>query len=307
MRDHRSDGLYAVLRRCTQPGDASRRSPRQSLNDMSHTSFCRLLQRLEWFCALLVFVFACSDSDDPTLTADGGGASAMNVGGSAGTGGVTGSGGSVGSSSAATGGSEALDAAGGATASDADADDAGADAADASAFTVSSTAFANNAGCGPNEPASCDLFPPENTGLGGAADVSPEIQWTAAPAGTQSFAIGLHDLSNLDDQDPFTHWVMWNIPGTESGLPAELPRGTAPGVPAAETRQVAFRNDNGFAGSGACGNVYEFVLYALSTPNFDPADEGSADAVQDALDTAPAVLATASVRARSDPNGPGCN
>ena len=96
--------------------------------------------------------------------------------------------------------------------------------------------------------------------------------------------------------------------GPETGLPAELPQGAEPGVPSEETRQVSFNpdQDNGFAGSGACGNVYEFVLYALGTSSFDPSDPDDPDAVQAELDASEDVLDTTTLRARSDPAGPDC-
>lgn len=174
-------------------------------------------------------------------------------------------------------------------------------------FTISSPAFEDDPDCGAEEPESCDLFPDENTGLGEAENVSPALDWANAPAGTQSFAIALHDLAFLQNGDPFTHWVMWNIPSTATGLPAELPSGAEPGVPGAETRQVSFRPDNAYAGSGACGNVYELVLYALDSADFVPDAPNDPDAVQEALATSQALLGTATMRARSDPNGPSCD
>src|SRR5215472_1765407 len=43
---------------------------------------------------------------------------------------------------------------------------------------------------------------------------SPAMNWTNAPAGTQSFFLHMHDLDlarnkTTDDQ---AHWVLWNIP-----------------------------------------------------------------------------------------------
>jgi Raf kinase inhibitor-like YbhB/YbcL family protein len=172
---------------------------------------------------------------------------------------------------------------------------------------VSSPAFDNQPGCGADDRDACDLFPDENTGLGTATNVSPAINWTGVPAGTQSFAIALHDLTFIQGNSPFTHWVMWNIPGTATGLPAELPQGVMPGVPAANTQQYSFRDTRGYTGSGACGNVYEFVLYALDTATFTPPNPNDQNAVQDALDASDDVLATATMHARSDPNGPSCN
>lgn len=222
-------------------------------------------------------------------------------GGSAGGGsaGEAGSGG-VGASSAGAAGAAGTGSGQGSEPETESAPDAGA------AFTLESPAFEDNPGCGPegDEPAACDLFAVDNTGLGDGADVSPALEWSGAPADTRSFAIAFHDLSNIAGQSPFTHWVMWNIPATSTGLPAELPAGTEPGVPAENTRQVSFRGDNAFAGSGRCGNVYELVLYALSVSELEPPDTSSADAVQGALEASGDVLDTATMRGRSNPDGP---
>ena len=241
----------------------------------------------------LAAALACSDDSDDSPAAGAGGSAGAAGGAAGGSGGGAGAGGSGGGASG-SGGAEP---------------DAGADP-----FTLSSPAFANEPGCGPDDDAeACALFPADNTGLGGARDVSPALEFRGAPPDTASFAITLHDLTFLQSGDPFTHWAMWNIPGDVAGLPAELPRGSEPGVPSDDTRQVAFRNDDGYAGSGACGNVYEFVLYALDTPSFEPPDLSgldafeAPDAVEEALEASDAVLATARLRARSNPEGPGCD
>jgi Raf kinase inhibitor-like YbhB/YbcL family protein len=260
---------------------------------------------------------ACSDDDDPSTGLGGsGGSSTAGSGGSSGSAGSAGTAGAAGSSagsggsSAGSGGTAGSSGAAGAAGAGGSADetpDAGGDDGGALAFTVSSPAFDDQPGCGAADRDACDLFPDENTGLTGAEDVSPAINWTGAPAGTQSFAIALHDLTFIQGNSPFTHWVMWNIPGTATGLPAELPQGVMPGVPAANTQQFSFRDTRGYTGSGACGNVYEFVLYALSTATFTPPDPNNQNGVQDALDASDDVLGTATMHARSDPAGPSCN
>jgi Raf kinase inhibitor-like YbhB/YbcL family protein len=101
----------------------------------------------------------------------------------------------------------------------------------------------------------------------GQMGVSPELKWTQVPMGTQSFVLLMHDpdvalqRSTLD----VTHWLVWNIPGTSTGLPegvmpvAELPDGT---------RQVSLRAA-GYMGPGAPAtgpyHHYTFELYALDT------------------------------------------
>ena len=56
---------------------------------------------------------------------------------------------------------------------------------------------------------------------------SPAINWSNAPAATQSFVLHFHDLDlarnrTTDDQP---HWVVWNIPATATGLPEGAPKG----------------------------------------------------------------------------------
>jgi phosphatidylethanolamine-binding protein (PEBP) family uncharacterized protein len=288
---------------------------------MPAMTFRRLMGGFGWISAIslstALFSVSCSD-DDAGDGVDGGsgGASAGN-GGSAGSGGgagssAGGSGGSAmtgagGNSNAGSGGSAGMGGTGGGS-SDVD---AGPDSGDAGvlAFTLSSPAFDGNPGCGPGgAAAACDLFPVENTGLGdGTNNVSPELNWVGTPPGTESFAIALHDLVYMPQGEPFTHWVLWNIPVSETGLPPNLPRGLEPGVPSDDTGQVSYLDDNGFAGSGACGNVYEFVLFALSTPSFEPTNDDPDD-VEDELAASDDVLETTTLRARSSPAPAGpCN
>ena len=55
--------------------------------------------------------------------------------------------------------------------------------------------------------------------------VSPAIQWSGAPAGTESFAMIFHDTDvALPNGDDVLHWAIFNIPGTSTGLPENLPK-----------------------------------------------------------------------------------
>jgi hypothetical protein len=65
-------------------------------------------------------------------------------------------------------------------------------------------------------------IPPKHTCEG--ANSSPPLTWSGAPAGARSFAL------ILDDPDApggvWTHWLLWNIPATVSGLEESArPRG----------------------------------------------------------------------------------
>ena len=55
------------------------------------------------------------------------------------------------------------------------------------------------------------------------ANLSPAMQWSGAPDGTQSFAVILHDTDLMLGADDVLHWAIFNIPGTATGLPEGVP------------------------------------------------------------------------------------
>jgi Raf kinase inhibitor-like YbhB/YbcL family protein len=71
-----------------------------------------------------------------------------------------------------------------------------------------------------------------------ADNVSPDLSWFDLPAGTQSLALIVDDPDAPDPAAPkriWTHWLLYNIPPTASGLPQgvksdELPAGTHEGL-----------------------------------------------------------------------------
>ena len=100
----------------------------------------------------------------------------------------------------------------------------------------------------------------------GAMGVSPELKWSQVPMGTQSFVLLMHDPEPALNKGlmDVTHWLVWNIPATATGLQEgfvagpELPDGT---------RQVSLRS-NGYMGPGAPAGPYHhytFELYAVDT------------------------------------------
>ena len=58
-------------------------------------------------------------------------------------------------------------------------------------------------------------------------DVSPPLTWGSAPDSTKSFLLVVHDADAAtgDGTDDLLHWMVWNIPGTATGLPAGIPQG----------------------------------------------------------------------------------
>jgi Raf kinase inhibitor-like YbhB/YbcL family protein len=57
--------------------------------------------------------------------------------------------------------------------------------------------------------------------------ISPELKWTNTPPGTVSFVLLMHDpdVATNGTTDDQLHWLVWNIPGTATGLPEHVPQG----------------------------------------------------------------------------------
>jgi Raf kinase inhibitor-like YbhB/YbcL family protein len=110
------------------------------------------------------------------------------------------------------------------------------------------------------------VIPDKYTQAGGPTSPSPELKWSQVPMGTQSFVLLLHDpepvLAKGSKMD-ITHWLIWNIPGTSTGLAEGVAQGELPDG----SRQVSLRG-NGYMGPGAPAGPYHhytFELYALDT------------------------------------------
>jgi hypothetical protein len=110
------------------------------------------------------------------------------------------------------------------------------------------------------------VIPNKYTMAAGTAAVSPELKWSQVPPGTQSFVLLMHDpepvLAKGSKMD-ITHWLIWNIPGTSTGLAEGVATGELPDG----SRQVSLRA-NAYMGPGAPAGPYHhytFELYALDT------------------------------------------
>ena len=110
-------------------------------------------------------------------------------------------------------------------------------------------------------------------------NLSPALFWSGAPAGTQSFAIMVHD-PDAPTGSGFWHWVAFNIPADAVSIPAEAGDVKKKGMPAGV---VQGRNDFGtFGYGGPCPppgkpHHYHFRIFALKVPKLDvPADATAA-------------------------------
>jgi Raf kinase inhibitor-like YbhB/YbcL family protein len=102
-----------------------------------------------------------------------------------------------------------------------------------------------------------------------ATPVSPTLNWTNVPDGTQSFALIMHDpdVARQRTTEDMLHWLAFNIPGSATSLPEgvpadeKLPNGTVQGKNGGNT--VGYRGP----GAPAAGphHHYTWELYALDT------------------------------------------
>ncbi|HTX24194.1 MAG TPA: YbhB/YbcL family Raf kinase inhibitor-like protein [Steroidobacteraceae bacterium] len=99
----------------------------------------------------------------------------------------------------------------------------------------------------------------------GGENVSPMLEWHNPPAGTQSFALLMHDPDAPGSQG-FWHWIVYDIPATVSSLPAGAGDAHKGLMPAGA---IQGRSDFGVVGyGGPCPppgspHRYVFRLYAL--------------------------------------------
>ncbi len=121
------------------------------------------------------------------------------------------------------------------------------------------------------------------------AGVSPHIEWMNAPAGTQSFAILLHDPEPHPQKSIYdvTHWFIYNIPATAK----ELPEGVPAGAELPDGSKQLKRGNGANAASayfGPCAppgpdHHYTFDLYALDS-KLDLAPDASRADAEKAMD-----------------------
>ncbi|MBS0580287.1 MAG: YbhB/YbcL family Raf kinase inhibitor-like protein [Proteobacteria bacterium] len=109
-------------------------------------------------------------------------------------------------------------------------------------------------------------------------NVSPALSWSNPPAGTQSFALMVHD-PDAPTGSGWWHWIVYNIPATTNSLPAGAGSAQGANLPAGA---VQGRTDFGTVGyGGPCPppgkpHHYYFRLYALKVAKLDLPQDATA-------------------------------
>ena len=202
-----------------------------------------------FFLPLALTALACGDDADTATTATSGPTTTASTG----TAGGGGMGGGTSTSTGAAGGGGMGGGTGGA---------GGQGGADA--FVLTSPVFA--------EGAVIPLI--HECESGGGQNTSPPLSWTPGPVGTQSYAVVMRDL---DFQNGFLHWVIWDIPATTEALPQDVEQTYQPADPAG-AKQAPF--NGAFVGYyGPCSpnveNTYEFTVYAIDVATLPGLDQNS--------------------------------
>lgn len=96
-------------------------------------------------------------------------------------------------------------------------------------------------------------------------NVSPQLSWEDAPAGTQSFAVTIYD-KDAPTGSGFWHWVVFNIPANVNELPSGAGDITKKLMPAGVVQSVTDYGKPGFGGAApppGLAHEYLITVYAL--------------------------------------------
>jgi Raf kinase inhibitor-like YbhB/YbcL family protein len=121
------------------------------------------------------------------------------------------------------------------------------------------------------------LAMPQVSGIFGAGgeDVSPQLAWSGAPDGTQSYAVTVYD-PDAPTASGFWHWAAFNLPADTLELPSGASDDVLPGA------AVQLRNDGGTVGyigaappPGHGLHHYYVVVHAVDVATLDVPEDAS--------------------------------
>jgi hypothetical protein len=132
-------------------------------------------------------------------------------------------------------------------------------------FALTSPAFAE----GDTIPLAHECGPPAPV-MGNGGNLTPQLEWTAGPPGTASYALVVRDIDAQIPQFPegIIHWVIYDIPASAGGLPEGVAPGYQPAEPAG-AKQAEIQGSGFFGYFGPCSpnsvNTYVFTLHAMGS------------------------------------------
>jgi len=101
-------------------------------------------------------------------------------------------------------------------------------------------------------------------------NVSPQLDWTAGPPGTLSYALVMADETYKPGGVHFRHWAIYDIPADVHGLPTNVPN-MASLVQPPGAKQTHSYKDSLFGYAGPCPSgelhTYSFTVFALDVAN----------------------------------------
>ena len=111
-------------------------------------------------------------------------------------------------------------------------------------------------------------------------NVSPELRWSGAPAGTKSFALLLHDPDAPTGGAGWWHWIVYNIPAGTTELRKGAGKSDGTALPAGAASVANDYGTQGYGGpcppAGDKPHRYVFTVYALKVGRLDVPKDANA-------------------------------
>ncbi len=104
-------------------------------------------------------------------------------------------------------------------------------------------------------------------------NISPALAWKNPPAGTQSFAVMVHDQDAPTGGAGFWHWVVVNLPASATGLAQDAGAADNKALPEAARQINTDFGTPGWGGpcppQGRAPHRYTFTVYALKVAKLE--------------------------------------
>jgi Raf kinase inhibitor-like YbhB/YbcL family protein len=110
-------------------------------------------------------------------------------------------------------------------------------------------------------------------------NLSPELHWSGAPAGTQSFVVTLFDRDERSTPSGWWHWVLYNLPKSVSSLPQGAGAEHSSALPGEALQGRTDLGEDAYHGpcpaKGDPPHRYVFTVYALNVAKLPVAPDSS--------------------------------